>query len=143
MAATIGREFVLAGNAIFTASNPHGQRYTYRVRRWHPAGDESRVVWFVDWLRGPDNTSDYQYLGVLDLPTCTLKSTPKSGAKSESLLFRVGAWALGCLMGTRQVPPGYAIQHAGRCGRCGRLLTVPESIDRGIGPECAALMGVA
>ena len=27
--------------------------------------------------------------------------------------------------------------HSGSCGRCGRKLTVPESIDTGLGPECA------
>lgn len=25
---------------------------------------------------------------------------------------------------------------AGRCRRCGRLLTDPESVSRGIGPDC-------
>lgn len=139
----IGREFILAGNAIFTASNPQGQRYTYRVRAWSPKDDPSRVVRFVDWLTGPDNTADYQYLGVLEVDTARLKHTPKSGAGADSLVFRVGAWAIRCLFGVRPIPLGYTIQHAGRCGRCGRLLTVPESIDRGIGPECAALMGLA
>ena len=33
-----------------------------------------------------------------------------------------------------------AVLLAGACGRCGRPLTVPSSIDRGIGPDCAALM---
>jgi len=26
--------------------------------------------------------------------------------------------------------------HEGACGRCGRTLTVPESIASGFGPEC-------
>ena len=29
------------------------------------------------------------------------------------------------------------VWHEGRCGRCNRALTVPESIASGIGPECA------
>jgi hypothetical protein len=29
------------------------------------------------------------------------------------------------------------VWHEGRCGRCGRRLTVPESIESGLGPECA------
>jgi hypothetical protein len=28
------------------------------------------------------------------------------------------------------------VWHEGRCGACGRRLTVPESIERGLGPEC-------
>jgi hypothetical protein len=34
------------------------------------------------------------------------------------------------------LPEGYKIQHEGKCCRCGRTLTTPESIERGIGPEC-------
>jgi hypothetical protein len=26
--------------------------------------------------------------------------------------------------------------HEGRCGKCGRALTVPESIESGLGPVC-------
>lgn len=29
------------------------------------------------------------------------------------------------------------VWHEGRCGRCGRKLTVPSSIETGLGPECA------
>ena len=36
----------------------------------------------------------------------------------------------------------FEFRHEGRCGRCGRALTVPESIDTGFGPHCAAEMGV-
>jgi hypothetical protein len=35
---------------------------------------------------------------------------------------------------------GWKVHHEGRCGRCGRTLTVPESIESGIGPECAKKM---
>lgn len=33
---------------------------------------------------------------------------------------------------------GYKIRLEGRCRICNRVLTVPESIDKGIGPDCAA-----
>lgn len=38
-------------------------------------------------------------------------------------------------------PRGVTVRHEGRCGRCGRTLTVPASIDSGIGPDCAERMG--
>lgn len=31
-----------------------------------------------------------------------------------------------------------ALAGSGRCGDCGKALTDPESIERGIGPDCAA-----
>jgi hypothetical protein len=34
------------------------------------------------------------------------------------------------------------VWHEGRCGRCGRKLTVPESIESGFGPECASILGL-
>jgi hypothetical protein len=37
--------------------------------------------------------------------------------------------------------PNLEIWHEGRCGRCGRKLTVPESIHNGYGPECIHLIG--
>ena len=36
---------------------------------------------------------------------------------------------------------GLKVMSSGRCTICGRKLTEPESIDRGIGPECFAKMG--
>lgn len=37
------------------------------------------------------------------------------------------------------IPPSLEVWHEGRCGRCGRALTVPESIASGIGPVCEGL----
>jgi hypothetical protein len=34
------------------------------------------------------------------------------------------------------------VRHAGKCGHCGRKLTVPESVDTGIGPDCAKKLGI-
>lgn len=36
----------------------------------------------------------------------------------------------------------YALK-SGRCSRCSRKLTVPSSLHRGLGPECASILGVA
>jgi len=60
--------FVLGGNATFTASSTKGGRFTYRVRLAKPrAGqaDDGTRRWFVAVLTGPDNSSDYTYLGTI------------------------------------------------------------------------------
>jgi len=141
--------FVRAGHAIFTVQNATGTHYTYRVRA-KDFGDGTGTKHFVELLTGPDNTSSYTYLGMLTSPaldTMTGKPphvilTKKSRMPATALPVRVFDWALRTLAQQQAVPDGYAIRHAGRCGRCGRMLTVPESLDRGIGPECAAMMGV-
>jgi hypothetical protein len=40
------------------------------------------------------------------------------------------------------MPPEMEVEHSGHCGRCGRLLTVPSSVQSGLGPECQSKMGL-
>lgn len=130
-------KFFTGGNAIFTASNGKGEHYTYRIRRPKPD-----MPFFVQLLTGPDNTQDYTYLGVF-LPTGSrsslvqyLQLTAKSKLRRESKPVQVFEWAVKSVSLKLAIPDGYAIQHEGKCCRCGRRLTVPESIEYGIGPEC-------
>lgn len=123
-------QFVTAGKAIFTVQNPEGQRYTYRVNR-----SRDGRCYFVALLTGPDNTSDYRYLGLLDVAQWSIRLTAKSGFLPDSLPVKVARWALSRIV-AGNLPEGYKIVHAGRCGRCARLLTVPASVESGFGPEC-------
>ena len=60
------------------------------------------------------------------------------------LVSRVGAVRGGHYAKARlaagSMPANVEINHEGRCGRCGRALTVPESVASGIGPESALKM---
>ena len=134
------KAFVLAGKAIFTVSNAKGDHYTFQVTRKETEGRP--VTFFVALLTGPNNETDYTYMGVLSQAVGTVILTKASKFNPESLPVKVAQWALALLWRNQPVPAGYAIQHEGRCGRCGRTLTVPESIQTGLGPECAAKMGL-
>ena len=134
----IDMAWLRAGNAVFTVSSPKGGRYTYKVRKKVSAA--YGVTWFVLLLTGPENTSGYTYMGVLDTHG-GLRLTRASKYNRETVPVKVFEWALAVIQGTKPLPPEYAIQHAGRCCRCGRMLTVPESIESGIGPECAGKVG--
>lgn len=134
------RDFVLAGKAIFTVSNPTGQHFTYRVGAKEGRRDGD-TVFFVSLLTGPVNTSDYTYLGILDPATGTVRRTAKSRIGADATGAKVIAWALSIVWQGRTLPTGYQIQHAGKCGRCARTLTDPLSIALGIGPECRNQMG--
>jgi len=59
--------FALAGNARFTLTSlKSGARFTYKVSKAKAKpGDTKEPPWFVAVLSGPDNTSDYEYLGCL------------------------------------------------------------------------------
>jgi len=129
--------FVLGGKAVFTVSNPSGVRYTYRVK----ASKGPNPKFFAQLLAGPDNTSDYVYLGVVDTFSGSVRLTEKSRMTGDSLPVKVLRWSLGKCWQGGDLPEGYSIHHEGCCGRCGRALTVPESVESGFGPECIKLVG--
>lgn len=130
----ITREFLTAGRAIFTVSNPKGERYTFRALREAKAIRDD--IFDIALLTGTDNESSYQR--VCRLYGANLKIAWRGGwFPPESKPFKVFKWAVGLLEAKKPLPPGYEVRHAGRCGKCGRLLTVPESIESGLGPECS------
>ena len=142
--------FITAGNAYFTIrSQKTGQRYTYRVSLAKPnAGycqwckaEPCRCVppYFVSLLSGPENTSDYTYLGMIRDRVFRLTRASKMNETSGPV--RAFRWVYERLV-RRELPPQTEIWHEGRCGRCGRMLTVPESVAAGIGPECAGKLGL-
>jgi len=125
------KTLMLAGKATLTIkSKKTGVRYTYRFNR-PPGDDPARCVW-VRVLTGPDS---YRYLGVL-WPD-TMKYHPKGQEPSS----RAIAWVIQTLKGRGEgaLLEDVEVWHEGKCCRCGRQLTTPESIARGLGPECALM----
>lgn len=127
------QRFIFAGRALFTiVSKKTGTRYTFRVqaRRQDPDG-----LRFVRVLNGPDNESDYRYIGYLNYKN--RKSLwPGSNGLPEAPSFKALDWLVKKLA-AGQMPEQVEFYHAGRCGACGKTLTVPESIQTGLGPVCA------
>lgn len=128
------KDFILGGSAVFTVTNPVGEYYTYRVNAIE--GDDKRVRYFVGLLTGPDNTSDYTYLGVLNIYDGVVVLTNASKYSKESKPYRVINWLVGLIWADRDLPAGYSMKHIGRCAACGRPLTTPESLESGFGPVC-------
>lgn len=138
-------EYITAGNAYFTLrSKKTGTRYTFRVNK--PKDDDNQKTYrpanlveryFVALLSGPQNTDDYTYLGMIQ--DNVFRLTKASRMNMDSTPVKAFSWAFARLV-QRELPEQLEIWHDGRCGRCGRKLTVPESVERGIGPECAGKM---
>jgi len=135
----ISKEFVLAGKAIFTVNNDKGQHYTYKVDRKENRNGQG-YIYFVSFLRGSDNENDYSYLGLLKDQTGEIVLTRASKVISDNVIYRVARWSTKIVWESKSIPEGYGINHCGCCGRCGRTLTNPKSIESGIGPECIKKM---
>ncbi len=138
----ITREYVVAGNACFTVSNGAGNWYTFKVRRKE---FENGVRYFAKFMNGQDNEGSYAYLGMIDPEALTFRTTPASQNLAGSTPAKALAWALDVLAGrsTGERQAAAEIMPSTRCCRCGRLLTTPDSVNAGIGPECAGRVSVA
>jgi hypothetical protein len=96
-------------------------------------------IYFVSLLTGPDNTSSYSYLGILDKATADVRLTAKSKVNDTATSYKVLKRVLNLVWKNETkgiTDAGFEVHHSGRCGACGRKLTHPESIKTGFGPEC-------
>jgi Family of unknown function (DUF6011) len=123
-------KFILGGNALFTIKSlKTGTRFTYKVLH-----DCKREGYFkVSYLNGTDNTKDYKQIGFISPDSPYLQ--PISIHTKELTVFKAFDHVF-LNLSIRMAMPLVEIWHEGRCCRCGRVLTVPESISNGIGPEC-------
>ena len=96
------------------------------------------ALWFVSVLTGCDNESSYSFLGT-NFTKDNYTHSKKTSVTEDADSVKVWKW-LCENWSTLGMYPTVEFWHEGRCGRCGRKLTVPESIDTGFGPECITLI---
>ena len=141
------RRFLYAGDAVLTLeSRKTGKHFTYRVMRKGGDVGSATAAWFVKILVDGDK---WIYMGMLYPPDRGrlhgLRRTKASQFSDELPSWRAFDFLLKSLQsrsGNDEMPPSLTVRHEGRCGRCRRALTTPASIDLGIGPICAAEMGL-
>ena len=125
------KNFILAGKAIITVENVEtGNRFTYKI-----SAHKEKTLHFVSLLTGPDNLRDYSYMGTI-FDAGEFRWTRSSRVGKDAMSFKAFDYVWRKLL-NGGLPKQIKIWHEGRCCKCGRVLTVPESIERGIGPECA------
>lgn len=130
--------FMLAGEAHVTfQSRRTGTRFTYRVRVAPPRADGA--PWdpshFVHVLTAPDR---YSYLGCIYAVRAFAYDHGKNSriaADAPSAVAFEWVWRT---LRDGKMHPELGVWHEGRCGRCGRRLTTPESCATGLGPVCAS-----
>jgi hypothetical protein len=137
--AEIALRFMRGGNATVTCvSVATGTRFTYKLR----ASDDGRIT-FVSVLTGNDNTSNYAYFGFIKASDSVfVHGGRKAKVAADASSAKAFAWVWAQLTQGKLSADKLKMYHEGRCGRCGRKLTVPSSITTGFGPECAGRVGL-
>jgi hypothetical protein len=125
--------FITGGNATFTlVSIQTGTRYTFKVQT---KLEDDDCPFFVRLKTGPE-WEDTTYIGFI--PRDDLKLIAGNKGLPDAPSFGTLAWFLRNVhMIDTDLQDKVEFWHAGSCCRCGRELTVPESIAAGIGPKCA------
>ena len=126
------RSFVLAGKSIWTLqSKSTGKHYTYRCRFFAETENKplEQKIWWIDILT---SGGKFDYLARLKNGTVHIKN-----GTELTLPVKAVDWFLRRVWYEKpEVLQEVNFFHANLCGRCGRLLTTPESVKMGIGPEC-------
>ena len=119
-------DFILGGKAFVTFQNPQsGNRFTYKVVK-HKVDD----IYFVHVFTNPDV---YMFLGTII--NYGFRHSKKSKINRDATSVIVFDYVFHHLvMGT--LNSSIEIFHDGKCGRCGRQLTDPISVETGLGPHC-------
>jgi hypothetical protein len=127
---------LLGGRAKLTVLSHSGKHYTYKISR-PKNGDK---IWFVSVRTAAtgDDRSDYTYLGYLKPDHAgVVRLRIGKSTRPDHLAWRGFQWLWGQVDSKGLVPPQKAVVlTSGRCCRCSRELTDPESIRAGLGPVC-------
>lgn len=141
--------FMTAGKALITIVNTTtGNHFTYSIDAPSEETEKGGIrikheadIRFVKVLTGPDNENDYRYAGFFK------KVFPNGwmlihGGQKSKIGLATQSWKALCWVINRvnHLPENVQVLHNGYCGRCGRLLTNPESLEIGIGPDCLEKM---
>lgn len=106
-----------------------GNRITVRFRK-----PKNFNAVLVDLMTGSDNVTDFTFLGTLRGENVIVSPKSRVAGEKAVLAQKILNWTIAHAQ--KDDLRTVRVLHEGKCGRCGRKLTVPESIDTGLGPEC-------
>lgn len=132
-----GRESAMmaAGRLLCTLTGPDGRHVTImfkaRVKRsrWERCTFAKASHIFITAGKDGDKVATYY-------PQSGKFSVTPERFGGDKLRAQAALAVLKYLAGVRSLRQGSSILAANECGYCGRPLTDPESIERGIGPDC-------
>lgn len=126
-------------NGRFTLRNKTtGDHRTFQIRTQKKDAKFAPGKRIIGLLMGRDNTADYQSFGFVDNKGITVWTKFRGMMKTSAYeMFARMLWQAATKGSLATVKGDYELMVEKRCLRCNRVLTNPESIESGIGPECA------
>lgn len=123
-------------DGIYTmVSGKDGSHRTFRIRTQASDATFGAGKQVISLLTGSDNYEDYTQVGfVIDGHLKTWKKS--KGTMFEKCCQALVSFLRGGAAAAAYKANGYRVEESRHCFRCHRLLTTPESIAAGIGPEC-------
>lgn len=124
----IADEYVVA-DGYYTIVGPKGGHRTLHIQ----TVEDGNIKQWLSYLCGQDNTGDYKSVGFVIGSTVTLF---KKYAGQYSDIVAAARFLISHVDSLDEYGRQYAIR-SGKCYRCNRMLTTPESVAQGLGPVCA------
>lgn len=119
-------KFIFAGKSLVTFLNTKtGNRFTFKVKQ-----AKNSNLFFVSVLTNPET---YSYIGTVT--EGVYRHGKKSNITTDAQSVKTFQYVINKLR-LNNLPDFVEVWHEGKCGKCGRTLTVPSSIASGLGPEC-------
>jgi hypothetical protein len=127
------RNFIFAGRSVFTLENNETGNYiTFKIKELKKNYKVIPGVFVVECKVLGDKDTGYCFLGFLNLNERKFR---RRFWDHNFIGYKTLFWLLKNLENLEKYEK-LSIYHEGRCCKCSMPLTVPESIDSGIGPEC-------
>lgn len=124
------RDFLLAGKCTCSIENTKTRnKYLFEVN----ANKKNDKMFFIQSITGMGKIYG-GYILIKEDGSLSYNQGPKGQITDDDMRIQALMYVL---KNYDRLPPYVVVQHLGRCARCRRKLTDPDSIRRGLGPECA------
>ena len=122
-------EYIHGGHGVVTLQSPSGKYFTYCFKKPYGKDKFKEGTLFAYCIEGKH---EYNYVGMYDLKS--FRKTNQSCYEEDSEQFKGARYIV--YMSLKDFNTPMKLYHEGVCCLCGKKLTDPKSIERGIGPQC-------
>lgn len=131
------KDYCMGGNAIVTLTSPTKIHHTYYIRApWkEDKNDFSNDIRFV-YHR--ESNGRWSYVGEICNDGTKFRKTKSSRYWQHDKIFKGAVYIVKMMNYDFDTP--MKLHHEGCCSRCGKQLTDPISIERGLGPKCYRIL---